>query len=189
MQTTRHASTHFRRQLSGVVINTGSDSGLGHYGNSLYAAAKEAIAGFTRTIARDLGPFGARCNMLRPCAISRQAEDTKIGGLILEAEQKYGFPSAGDLWVTKMMVAAEAAAKLESHHIADFATWLCTDEAAHLNGQNFRVMGGEISLMSDPIPLRSVFSTDRWDLKKLNDYTVASYLHKHLTNRFLPQNG
>ena len=52
--TIRHASPHFVKQRSGVIINTGSDSGLGHYGHAVYGAAKEALAGLTRSIARDL---------------------------------------------------------------------------------------------------------------------------------------
>src|SRR5262249_41815811 len=52
--TTRAAAPIFRDQRSGVIVNTASESGLGHYGQSSYSAAKEGIVGFTRTIASDL---------------------------------------------------------------------------------------------------------------------------------------
>src|SRR5271166_138483 len=46
---------------SGVIVNTGSESGLGHFGQANYSAAKEGIIGFTRTVARDLGRYNIRC--------------------------------------------------------------------------------------------------------------------------------
>ena len=57
---TRHAAPIFREQRSGVIVNTASESGLGHYGMANYSAAKEGIVGFTRTVARDLGQFNVQ---------------------------------------------------------------------------------------------------------------------------------
>lgn len=57
-----------KRQRSGVIINTGSESGLGHPAMGNYSAAKEGIVGLTRTAARELGRFGLRCNAIRPRA-------------------------------------------------------------------------------------------------------------------------
>jgi 3-oxoacyl-[acyl-carrier protein] reductase len=63
----RFAAPHMIEQGDGgVIINTGSTSGLGHNGMANYAAAKEGAAGLTRTVARDLGRFGIRCNLIRP---------------------------------------------------------------------------------------------------------------------------
>ena len=46
-----------------------SDSGLGHPTNCNYAAAaKEGIIALTRSLARELGRFGIRCNAVRPRA-------------------------------------------------------------------------------------------------------------------------
>jgi NAD(P)-dependent dehydrogenase (short-subunit alcohol dehydrogenase family) len=55
----------FKRQGGGVVVNTGSEAGLGMIFNSAYSSAKEGIAGLTRTVAREQGRFGIRCNMIR----------------------------------------------------------------------------------------------------------------------------
>ena len=62
----KHAAPVLMEQRSGVILNTSSESGLGHPYNSAYAAAKEGITGLTRTIARELGPYGVRCNQIRP---------------------------------------------------------------------------------------------------------------------------
>jgi 3-oxoacyl-[acyl-carrier protein] reductase len=189
--TVRHAAPHFRAQRSGVIINVGSDSGLGNYGNSLYAAAKEAIAGFSRSIARELGPYNARCNMIRPWAATRMGQATKLRELIQECEQEHGFPAAGDIWFTEMpgeegggAASAEAVAEMSPDQVAGFVTWLCTDAAAHLNGETFRVKQGELGLMSDPAVVRTVFHKGDWDLQALNDPALAAYLFRDLKNRF-----
>jgi NAD(P)-dependent dehydrogenase (short-subunit alcohol dehydrogenase family) len=65
---TKFAVPVFKRQGGGVIVNTGSEAGLGMIFNSAYAAAKEGIAGLTRSVAREQGRFGIRCNMIRPRA-------------------------------------------------------------------------------------------------------------------------
>src|SRR5260370_21586485 len=69
--TSRFASPIFREQKSGVIVNTASESGLGHFGQASYSAAKEGIVGLTRTVARDLGRYGVACNALRARAATR----------------------------------------------------------------------------------------------------------------------
>jgi NAD(P)-dependent dehydrogenase (short-subunit alcohol dehydrogenase family) len=62
----------FRQQRSGRIVNTSSTSGLGNRGQANYAAAKEGITGFTRTLARDMGRYGVTCNAIRPAAATRR---------------------------------------------------------------------------------------------------------------------
>src|ERR1700712_2548320 len=62
----RFVAPHFMAQRSGIIINTGSTSGLGRLYMSNYSAAKEGALGLTRTAARELGRFGVRCNLIRP---------------------------------------------------------------------------------------------------------------------------
>ncbi len=80
--TTRHVSPIFREQKSGVIVNTSSESGLGHLGQSNYSAAKEGIVGFTRTIAQDLGRYGIRCNRRskRCCGFRRPTRAARLAG-------------------------------------------------------------------------------------------------------------
>jgi 3-oxoacyl-[acyl-carrier protein] reductase len=68
---TKFAVPVFKRQGGGVIVNTGSEAGLGMIFNSAYAAAKEGIAGLTRSVAREQGRFGIRCNMIRPDLVAR----------------------------------------------------------------------------------------------------------------------
>ena len=55
------------RQGSGVVLNISSLNGIrGHAGVSVYSATKAGLDGFTRSLARELGPRGIRVNSLAP---------------------------------------------------------------------------------------------------------------------------
>ena len=71
---TKFAAIQFRQQRSGRIVNITSDAGLGSAGMSAYAAASEAIVGFTRTVARDLGKYGVTCN-----AVSLAAGQDQVG--------------------------------------------------------------------------------------------------------------
>ena len=67
----RAAYPHLARSDCASVINFASNAGTeGMAGNAVYAAAKEAIRGFSRSLAREWGPQGIRVNMIRPIASS-----------------------------------------------------------------------------------------------------------------------
>src|SRR5215469_4240173 len=70
----RFASPIFCAQGAGVIVNTGSESGLGHPTMANYSAAKEGVIGLTRSIARELGRFGVRCNAIRPRAVTQTVQ-------------------------------------------------------------------------------------------------------------------
>mgnify|MGYP002629264593 FL=1 len=66
---------HFKKQGSGIIINTGSitlRAGLANL--SHYESTKGAIVGITRGLARDLGKFGVRVNCLHLGAIQTEGE-------------------------------------------------------------------------------------------------------------------
>lgn len=180
----RHAVPFFMEQGAGVIINTGSSAGLGQYGSSVYASAKEGIAGFTRSIARDLGPKGIRANLIRPIAETPRSGTPRIRELALEAELEHQFPFSSDVFVTKMKRMA-----VPSSEAADFVVWLCTEDAAHLNGEDFTVRGKEISLMSAPQATRTIVGKDRWDLDALSHSEAGRELHGRLVNRFVGVRG
>lgn len=70
------------------VINVSSVAGLhGNSGQINYSAAKAAIVGMTKTLAKEWGPFGIRCNTVafgfidtRLTAPKESAEAIKVGG-------------------------------------------------------------------------------------------------------------
>jgi hypothetical protein len=47
-------------------------------------------------------------------------------------------------------------------NVAPWVVYLTTDAAAHVNGQVFFVMGGLISLLNYPAPVRTILKDGRW---------------------------
>ncbi len=152
----RHAAVHLRQQKSGRIISMSSTSGLyGNTGQANYGAAKDGIAGFTRVIARDLGKYGVTANAIAPAAATRMT--ATVPASARQARAQRGVASMG----------AEARTLLprpqrDPEDVAPFAVYLASDAAADINGQIFIVMGGIISLVNDPAPVRTITKPDRW---------------------------
>lgn len=68
---TRAACAVMKEQGYGRIICTSSHTGFGLENQAMYSAAKEGIAGFARTVARDMAKFGVTCNIIRPIALWR----------------------------------------------------------------------------------------------------------------------
>lgn len=176
--TTRAAARHMIAQRGGVIINTGSASGLGHWGMANYASAKEGLLGFTRTIARDLGEFGIRCNMIRPVSHITGTFTPKIQETIDETA-RLGLPLLGNRPMTTPRMTALP------EHIAPLVVWLCSDAAAHISGQDFFVQGDEIAVFPEPEPIRTTIHADGWTLDAFDDAGTRDYLFGDLRNRFV----
>ncbi|MGB2694385.1 MAG: SDR family NAD(P)-dependent oxidoreductase [Dehalococcoidia bacterium] len=173
---TRHACTVFRQQRSGVIVNTSSESGLGNMGQANYAAAKEGIVGLTRTVARDMGKYGVRCNAIRPRAGTRLV----ISDDMREAAKRGG--AAG-----MQLQALENFEKTNPPEaVAPMVVWLCTDEAANVNGRDFLVAGNQIGLYSLPSIVADVRSDQPWTLDDLSKQMPAA-VTKDLKNQFAPK--
>ena len=68
---TRAATAIMKEQGYGRIINTSSHIGFGYEGQSTYSTVKEAIVGFSRSVARDMAKYGTTCNVIRPIAAWR----------------------------------------------------------------------------------------------------------------------
>jgi NAD(P)-dependent dehydrogenase (short-subunit alcohol dehydrogenase family) len=152
----RHAAVRMREQKGGRIISMSSTSGLyGNTGQANYGAAKDGIAGFTRVVSRDLGRYGITVNAIAPAAATRMT--ATVGDAARAARARSGVASMG----------AEARQLLprpqrEADDVAPFATYLASDAAASINGQIFVVMGGIISLVNYPAPVRTITKSTRW---------------------------
>jgi 3-oxoacyl-[acyl-carrier protein] reductase len=176
---TRHAAQIFREQRSGVIVNTASESGLGHYGMASYSAAKEGIVGFTRTVARDLGQFNVRVNAIRPRAVTRMSTPEAWETIRMQQEV-LGFAALGNTWVSS------DDEEIKPEQVATLAVWLCTDACSNVNGQVFEANGRQIGLWPEEEMSRVMRRPDAdWDLDTLDMPSTRNYLVGHLTNRFL----
>ena len=176
--TCRAAAVHMIAQRSGVIVNTGSPSGFGHWGMGNYSAAKEGLLGFTRSIARELGEFGIRCNLVRPVSHLTGTHTPEIDATIAESA-RLGIPL---LW-NKPMAAPRMAALPE--HVAALVVWLCTDAAAHISGRDFYIQGDEVALIPEPEAVRTSIHPGGWTLDAFDEQANRDYLFGDIRNRFV----
>ncbi|EKM76993.1 hypothetical protein AGABI1DRAFT_115440 [Agaricus bisporus var. burnettii JB137-S8] len=98
----RQAAPYFRvkgdKRENRSIINVSSTSGLhGNVGQVNYAAAKAAVLGLTKTIAKEWGPFGVRANTIAFGLIHTRLTASKEAGVTIEIEGKkvaLGVPGA-----------------------------------------------------------------------------------------------
>jgi len=136
-----HASKHMRTQRWGRIINMGSEAWRGTVGQINYGAAKGGVFSLTRGTARELGRYGITVNTMCPAAATRLTMDEAVkegfrkrleAGLITQARYDAVVNMGGP------------------EHIAPFAVYLASEDAAHINGQAFRVEKGMIGIYNDP---------------------------------------
>jgi 3-oxoacyl-[acyl-carrier protein] reductase len=175
--TIRHAAAVMKRQRSGVIINTGSESGLGHPAMGNYSAAKEGIVGLTRTAARELGRFGVRCNAIRPRALTEGTAE------YFKRFQRWQ-PLANALGRYYLGARGHVGGEITPRAVATMVTWLCSDAASNVNGRTFYIGGDEIGLWSEPELTRSLSREGGWTLDTLDSF-ARERLIGDLTNDFL----
>jgi NAD(P)-dependent dehydrogenase (short-subunit alcohol dehydrogenase family) len=155
--TIKPASVLMRQQRYGRIINFSSISGLrGISGQSNYGAAKAAIAGLTRVVARDLGRYGATCNAISPGAQTRMTATVPDSARQLRAQR--GIAAAAP---------PPPLVEMTPEHVAPMVAYLATDEAWNVNGKIFYVAGGTVSLAAEEMPLRQIQKDGRWEIPEL----------------------
>ncbi|WNE95262.1 SDR family NAD(P)-dependent oxidoreductase [Streptomyces luomodiensis] len=113
----------------GRIVNLSSVSaqrGGGVFGGSHYSAAKGAVLGLTRAVARELGGTGVTVNAVAPGLI-----DTDITGGALVGEQRAS--------VLSTIPAGRAGS---ADDVAVTIAFLCTPEAEYLTGTTVDINGG-----------------------------------------------
>ena len=162
---TRAAAKIFKHQGSGRIVNTASESGIGGFPSSNYAAAKEGITGLTRALALDLGPCGVTVNAIRPRANTRMAEAVDLKGTLDSATT--GATVLPEFMQDILRVISARPESFIPEFVAPLVVFLCTDAASNINGRDFIVGAGEISLVSLPAKERSIFSDQMWTQDQL----------------------
>ena len=178
--TIRFAAPHMIAQGAGVILNTGSTSGYGHHGMANYAAAKEGVAGLTRSVARDLGQFGIRTNLIRPVSAITGTYTPQMADNIGWSVTR-GLPYNWHRYAGGPLPVMPA-----PDHVAALAVWLCTKDASCINGGDFFVEGTEIGRFDAPELHRASFRPAGWTLADFDDAATRSYLFGDIRNPFGP---
>jgi NAD(P)-dependent dehydrogenase (short-subunit alcohol dehydrogenase family) len=175
----RAVAPHLCRQRSGAIVNTSSGSGFGHPSHVAYSAAKEGVVGLTRTVARELGRFGVRCNAIRPLAAGQSTKDYAVA---TARWSKLMELTMGPRPGTTQHRTFDPEA-IPPRKIAPFVVWLCTDAARDVNGRSFHVTGDTVSRLSEPERERVIHHGGGWTLDAL-DAVAPSHLVDDLRNDF-----
>ena len=147
------ASVLMRQQRCGRIINFSSESGLtGNAGQANYGAAKSAIAGLTRVVARDLGRYGVTCNAIAPRAWTR---------LTATIPQQRPGAAPADAPDTSRLD------QLNPEFVSPMVCYLASDAAWNINGQTFLVYAGTVAVLQHPTPWRTAFKPGMWTLDEL----------------------
>lgn len=124
----RAAYEIMRPVQSGAILNISSINALLAPANmAAYVAAKAAILGLTKSLAREWGPANIRVNAISP-------------GWVVTQRQL-------DLWLTpeaeaEWMKQVALQRRIEPKDVANLALFLASDSARAITGQNFVIDGG-----------------------------------------------
>lgn len=121
----RFASEQMIKQGYGKIVNVSSYAGIqGMPTQSNYSAAKAGVIGFTKSLAKELGPHGITVNVVAPFAMTR---------LLVNAPKDFL-----DQWIEKTALKRVG----EPAEVANLILYLASDESSYVTGQLINVDGG-----------------------------------------------
>lgn len=126
---TKAAITVMIKQKSGSVINMSSVVGVsGNAGQSNYSASKAGIIGFTKSVAKEVGSRGIRCNAIAP------------GFILTEMTEKLPEDVKNE-WANKIPLRRGGLPE----DVANTALYLASDLSSYVTGQTIHVCGGMLT--------------------------------------------
>lgn len=114
------------KRRNGSLVNISSVSGV--YGNptqSNYSASKAGIIGFTKALAKEVGRYGIRANVVAPGLI-----ETDMTARLAEPARK------------KMLQSVPLKRLGTAEEVADLTSFLASDRAGYVTGSVFQIDGG-----------------------------------------------
>jgi len=122
----RAAARPMMKQRSGAIINLSSVVGeMGNGGQTAYAATKAGLAGFTKSLARELASRGVRANLVSP-------------GFI-DTDMTSGLPEDVK---AKMLEEIPLGRLGGAEEVAHAVAFLASDRASYITGTTIQVNGG-----------------------------------------------
>lgn len=94
-----------------------------------YVASKGAVLGLTRSLARELGPWGIRVNAVSPGAVVSEAEKRVFADRL----------EAYNSWILENQCLKE---RIRPEDVAELVLFLASDRSRMITGQDFGINGG-----------------------------------------------
>jgi NAD(P)-dependent dehydrogenase (short-subunit alcohol dehydrogenase family) len=149
------ASAIMRKQGGGSLIGfTSGVWALGSTGQANYAAAKGGIVSLTYSAALGLSRYGVTANCIAPVARTRMSANVPM----------------------------ELAEMGDAEDIAPMVVYLLSEQARHVTGQVYSVVGNKIAVWSQPREARAMYSAQRWTPED-----IAARLDTQIGVEVLPQ--
>ncbi|MGX5849286.1 SDR family oxidoreductase [Mesorhizobium sp. PL10] len=94
-----------------------------------YVASKGAMLGLTKSLARELGPYGVRVNAVSPGAVVSEAEERVFGDRLKEYND----------WILENQSLKK---RIEPDNVAELVLFLVSPASDMISGQNIAIDGG-----------------------------------------------
>jgi NAD(P)-dependent dehydrogenase (short-subunit alcohol dehydrogenase family) len=131
----RAAAAVMRKQEGGgALIGFTSGAFAGSVAQANYAAAKGGIVSFVRSAAAGLYRYGVTANAIAPVARTRMSAN----------------------------VPTELAEMGDAEDVAPMVVYLLSDQARHITGQVYTVVGPKIAVWNQPAEVRAMYAAERW---------------------------
>ena len=139
------------------LINFISRSGLyGAPGQPNYSAAKMGVVGLTFSCANALARYGVTSNAVAPAAITRMVQTVEAGQLSRS-------------WHDKVMD------EQAPENVAPSVAYLASEASGWMNGRIIAASGYQVTLYSNPEPMREVLTDGPWDVSHLGRVMERSF--------------
>jgi NAD(P)-dependent dehydrogenase (short-subunit alcohol dehydrogenase family) len=150
----KSAAAIMRKQEGGGSL-IGFTSGvwaLGSVAQANYSAAKGGIVSLTYSAAVGLERYGVRANAIAPVARTRMSANVPM----------------------------QLAENGDPEDISPMAVYLLSDQASHITGQVYSVVGNKIAVWSQPKEVRSMYNDARWTPEVIDERLMSTVKYERL---------
>ena len=126
-------------QGSGAIVSISSDAGrMGEYREAVYSACKAGVIAMSKAVAREVGRYGIRLNMVCPGLTVPQSEEEMSSESMWHQMQEVFTPE-----VLERAKRGYALRRLgTAQEVANAVVFLASDAASFITGQTLSVSGG-----------------------------------------------